>query len=114
MRRPACGADVPCVCLRSFALLPPQSDEVALSPSVKAAHCLCETLASSAYEFIKRYLTAAIARRTVDVAANSVYVAARNLVFGLILLSRSRLGCASSEIQNLACDRRRGDVQQEA
>jgi cold shock protein len=35
-----------------------------------------------------------MARRTVDVAAKFVYVAARNLVFGLILLPRSRFWAA--------------------
>jgi len=52
------------------------------------------TVASCHYEFIKRYLTCVFARRAVDVAAKSVYVAARNLVFGLNLLLRSRLRAA--------------------
>jgi hypothetical protein len=51
-------------------------------------------LTSCCYEFIKRYLTLAISPRTVDVSANSVYVAARNLVFGLYLLPRSRFWAA--------------------
>jgi hypothetical protein len=52
------------------------------------------TLTSCCYEFIKRYLTPVMARRTVDVAVKSVYVAARNLVFGLTLLPRSRFWAA--------------------
>ncbi len=51
-------------------------------------------LTSCCYEFIKRYLTSANSDRTVDVAAKSVYVAARNLVFGLNLLPRSRFWAA--------------------
>jgi hypothetical protein len=51
-------------------------------------------LTSCHYEFIKRYLTSAIARRAVDDAEKSVYVAARNLVFGLNLLPRSRFWAA--------------------
>jgi hypothetical protein len=38
---------------------------------------------SCPYEFIKRYLTSGFEPGTVDVPAKSVYVAARNLVFGL-------------------------------
>ncbi len=51
-------------------------------------------LTSCCYEFIKRYLTSANSDRTVDVTAKSVYVAARNLVFGLNLLPRSRFWAA--------------------
>ncbi len=51
-------------------------------------------LTTCCYEFIKRYLTSPISPRTVDVSANSVYVAARNLVFGLYLLPRSRFWAA--------------------
>lgn len=51
-------------------------------------------LTSCCFEFIKRYLTSAIGGRTVDVPAKSVYVAARNLVFGLNLLPRSRFWAA--------------------
>jgi len=51
-------------------------------------------LASCNYEFIKRYLTSALGRRTVDVTAKSVYVADSNLVFGLNLLPRSRFWAA--------------------
>lgn len=38
---------------------------------------------SCSYEFIKRYLTSGFVPGTVDAAAKFVYVAARNLVFGL-------------------------------
>jgi len=53
-------------------------------------------LASCNYEFIKRYLTSGLGRRTVDVTAKSVYVADSNLVFGLNLLPRSRFWAAPS------------------
>jgi hypothetical protein len=53
----------------------------------------------------------------VDLATKSVYVAARNLVFGLILLTRSRLWAAAQVTsQNSDCCRQRdarADVQRE-
>jgi len=49
-----------------------------------------------------------IMRLAVDLAAKSVYVAARNLVFGLILLTRSRLWAAAQVTsQNSDCCRQR-------
>jgi hypothetical protein len=51
-------------------------------------------LTSCHYEFIKRYLTSALACSAVDVPSKSVYAAARNLVFGLNLLPRSRFWAA--------------------
>jgi hypothetical protein len=48
------------------------------------------TVTTSLYKFIKRYPTALITLGTVDLAAKYVYVAARNPVFGLNLLPRSR------------------------
>jgi len=73
----------------------PHSDGAALaSQSIKILTKARMTVASCHYEFIKRYLTCVFARRAVDVAAKSVYVAARNLVFGLNLLLRSRLRAA--------------------
>jgi hypothetical protein len=54
----------------------------------------------------------------VDLAAKSVYAAARNLVFGLILLTRCRLWAATQvNPQNSECCRQRdarAGVQQEA
>ena len=49
---------------------------------IVAAPCH-ETVTTSLYKFIKRYPIPLIAPRTIDVALKSVYVAARNLVFGL-------------------------------
>jgi hypothetical protein len=62
---------------------------------------LVTILTSCCYEFIKRYLTSANSDRTVDVAAKSVYVAARNLVFGLNLLHAPGFGLRSSELPKL-------------
>jgi hypothetical protein len=56
------------------------------------------TIAISDYQFHKALLDAYFRGMPpplgVDLAPNSVYAAARNLVFGLILLTRSRLWAA--------------------
>ena len=52
------------------------------------------TVTSSLYEFIKRYPIPSLTREAVDVTPKYVYVAARNLVFGLNLLPRSRFWAA--------------------
>jgi hypothetical protein len=73
----------------------PHSDGAAVvSQTIKILIKARMTVASCHYEFIKRYLTRVFARGAVDVTAKSVYVAARNLVFGLSLLLRSRLRAA--------------------
>jgi hypothetical protein len=48
------------------------------------------TVATRIYKFIKRYPIPPVGPATIDVTWKSVYVAARNLVFGLNLLPRSR------------------------
>jgi len=73
----------------------PHSDGAAVvSQTIKILIKARMTVASCHYEFIKRYLARGFARGAVDVTAKSVYVAARNLVFGLSLLLRSRLRAA--------------------
>jgi hypothetical protein len=51
-------------------------------------------VATRIYKFIKRYPIPPVGHGAVDVTLKSVYVAARNLVFGLNLLPRSRFWAA--------------------
>jgi CspA family cold shock protein len=66
--------------------------------------CNAGILPAGDYQFIKcRLAPASAAPAGVDLAAISVYAAARNLVFGLILLKRCRLWAATQVIsQKLA------------
>lgn len=96
MRRDACDGVLPFACLRASR---PHRRHIQIgaalaSQSIKILIKARMTVASCHYEFIKRYLTRVFARGAVDVTAKSVYVAARNLVFGLSLLLRSRLRAA--------------------
>src|SRR5689334_8892362 len=82
----ACGAALPYACLRASCLAG-RKIRPALpvnSASVNAHGLLTQmTVTSRLYKFIKRYPIPPVTREAVDVTPKYVYVAARNLVFGL-------------------------------
>ena len=111
------------VALRLSLIMPPHRHRMGRAPSdihvsLTFAPCV-STVGVGHYQFHKAIgLPPGPGGLTVDLRANSVYVAARNLVFGLTLLTRSRLWAAPQvNPQNLdscrPCDERAG-VQREA